>query len=245
MSSEPLKSKSRGKEHVTLALSKTTDDGARGRREPAPIRVVLADNHPITLEGLRRLFQHEGFEVLATCQSGRECLEAVRTHRPDVLVLDWQLQGVDGLAVLREMRRHPLTTRAVLLTANPEEKQVLEAIRLGVRGVVLKEMPSHLLVQCIRKVHTGEHWVEKQSAGRLLEKLLRREMATRQLARDLTRRELDILRLVASGLRNKAIAEQLFIKEGTVKIHLHNIYKKLNVPNRLALTLLAQKKGFM
>ena len=113
------------------------------------------------------------------------------------------------------------------------------------RGVVLKEMPPHMLVQCVKKVHTGEQWVEKRSAGHLLDKLLRREVATRQLALDLTARELEILRLVASGLRNKAIADRLFVTEGTVKIHLHNMFRKLQVGNRVALTLLAHSKGFV
>src|SRR2546429_2423422 len=109
----------------------------------------------------------------------------------------------------------------------------------------LIHFPPHLLVNCVRKVYSGERWVEKRSAGRLLEKLLKREVAARQLAKDLTVRELDILRLVAMGLSNKAIAERIFVKEGTVKIHLHNIYKKLDVGNRLALTIFAQNKGFV
>ena len=189
---------------------------------PRPITVVIADTHPIILDGIGRLFEDAGFSVVARCGA-----------------------GPDGLTVLREMKRFQLTTQAVLFTSAPQESEILEAIRLGVRGVVLKEMPPHLLVNCVRKVHSGERWVEKRSAGRLLEKLLKREVAARQLAKDLTVRELDILRLVAVGLSNKAIAERIFVKEGTVKIHLHNIYKKLDVGNRLALTIFAQNKGFV
>jgi two-component system, NarL family, nitrate/nitrite response regulator NarL len=106
-------------------------------------------------------------------------------------------------------------------------------------------MAPHLLVQCVRKVHGGEQWLEKRSVGRLLEKLLQRETAARQLALDLTPREIEIVRLVARGLRNKTIAERLSVKEGTVKIHLHNIYEKLHVDGRLELTLYAQNKGFV
>jgi DNA-binding NarL/FixJ family response regulator len=217
---------------------------ANGGEVPsAPVRIAIASRHPITLDALKRLFEDEGFEVVACCKATEECLPALRNHRPHILVLDGQFGGIDDLAVLRDIKRDRLTTRTVLLTDAPDEAQVLEAIRLGARGMVLKEMPAHLLVQCVREVHKGEQWFEKQSAGRLLEKLLKREVASRQLALDLTRRELEILHLVASGLRNKTIAEQLFLKEGTVKIHLHNMYKKLNVSNRLALTLFAQRKG--
>jgi DNA-binding NarL/FixJ family response regulator len=126
-----------------------------------------------------------------------------------------------------------------------DEDEVLEAIRLGVRGVVLKEMAPRLLVQCLRKVHAGGEWLEKHSVGRALEKILQHEAGAQQLARILTARELEITRLVASGLRNREIAQQLSLSEGTVKLHLHNIYKKLKVDSRLALTLHVQGKGLV
>jgi DNA-binding NarL/FixJ family response regulator len=207
--------------------------------------VVVADAHPITLEGAAQLFEHAGFTVTAGCRRGEAVLRVLRTQRPDVFVFDIGLEGLDGLGVLREMKRLRLASRPILFTAAPEDAKLLEAIRLGVRGVVLKEMAPHLLVECVRKVHAGQQWVEKRSAGHLLEKLLRREAATRQLALDLTARELEVLRLVASGLSNRAIGERLFVTEGTVKIHLHNVYRKLEVDNRLALTLLAQDRGFV
>ena len=209
------------------------------------IRLVLAAGHPVTLDGLEQLFRAGGFSVLARCTDGDETLRVVRKHRPDILVLDLQLARKDGLSVIRDLMHDSLSTRIVILSAAPEGDQISEAIRLGARGVVLKEMPSHLLLQCVRRVHAGQHWVEQRSVGRLLEKLLRREAASRQLAFDLTSRELEIVRLVAVGLRNREIAQRLFVKEGTVKIHLHNVYRKLNVVSRMALTLHAQKKGLV
>jgi DNA-binding NarL/FixJ family response regulator len=209
------------------------------------ISVVVADNHPITLDGVGFLLEGEGFDVVARCRSGEECLRALHAQHPDILVLELRLAGKDGLAVLREVKRVSPATQVVLLTSAPEDDQMVEAIRLGVRGVVLKEMPSHLLVECLRKVHVGERWVEKRSSGRLLEKLIHREAATRQLALDLTARELAVLRLVAAGLRNKDIATRLFLTEGTVKVHLHNIFRKLNVKDRYALGLFAHQKGFV
>jgi DNA-binding NarL/FixJ family response regulator len=210
------------------------------------IGLVLADDHPIILDGLEQLFHLEqDFKVLARCTNGEEALRAVRKHRPDVLVLDIRMPGTGGLAVVREMKKEKLPTHIVLLTGALDEHEAMEAIRLGVRGVVLKEMAPKLLVQCIRKVHTGEQWVERRSFGRALETMMRREAGARQIAGVLTPREMEIVRLVASGLHNKEIAAKLAISEGTVKVHLHHIYEKLNVGGRLELTLYAQGKGLV
>ena len=111
--------------------------------------------------------------------------------------------------------------------------------------MVLKEMAPHLLVQCVRKVHAGEQWLEKRSVSLALETLLRREAASREVAKVVTARELEIVRMVASGLRNKEIAERLFISEGTIKMHLHNIYGKLGVDGRLQLARYAKEKGLV
>ena len=211
-----------------------------------PIGLVLADDHPIILDGLDHLFRQEGdFKVLARCRDGEETLQAVRKHRPDVLILDLRMPGKDGLAVLREVRKEKQPTRVVLLTAEMSDAEALEAIRLRVNGVVLKEMAPQLLVKCIRKVHAGGQWWEKRSLGRAMETMLRREAGEREIVGVLTPRELQIVRLVASGLHNKEIADKLAISEGTVKIHLHHIYEKLHVDGRLELTLYAQDKGLV
>lgn len=143
------------------------------------------------------------------------------------------------------MREARLPTRVVVFTTAIDEDQALEAIRLGVRGVVLKEMAPRHLVQCVRKVHAGEQWLEKRSIGRVLDKLLQREAGARETAGVLTPREIEIVRMVARGLRNKEIGVGLAISEGTVKTHLHNIYEKLHVDGRVALTLYAQQKGLV
>lgn len=211
-----------------------------------PIRLVLVDDHPIILAGLEMLFGMEkDFQVLARCVNGEEALQAVRQHRPDILILDIQMPGKDGLAVLREMREDNLPTRVVLLTVAMDEDETLEAIRLGVRGVVLKEMAPQMLVQCVRKVHAGDQWLERRSFGRALEKLLRREAGGREVAGVLTPREIEIVRMVAAGLRNREIADHLFISEGTVKMHLHHIYEKLRLNGRVELTAYAQEKGII
>lgn len=209
-----------------------------------PITLVLANDHPIFLEGLEDILRREpDFQVLARCLEGQAALRAVRELKPDVLILDLRMPKMDGLGVLREMQEEKLSTRVVVLTAALDEDEVLEAIRLGVQGVVLKEMAARLLVQCIRKVAAGEQWLEKRSVSLALERLLKREAATREIAGLLTSREIEIVRMVADGLRNREIADRLYINEGTVKVHLHNIYEKLKVNSRLQLTRYARDKG--
>ena len=207
------------------------------------IRLVLSDDHPIVLDGLETLFRLEpDFEIAARCVNGEETLVAVRLHRPDVLVLDIHMPRKDGIAVLRELQRDKLPTKVVLLAAVLEEEEVLEALRLGVRGMVLKELAPQMVVQCVRKVHAGEQWLEKHAVSRVVDSLLRREAGEREAANLLTPREIEMVGMVARGLRNKEMSQRLAISEGTVKIHLHHIYRKLKVENRVELILYAQSK---
>ncbi len=210
------------------------------------INLVLVDDHPLVLNGLQQLFAVESeISVLACCTDGEQVLQTVIHYQPDILILDLKMPRKNGLAVLRELQKGKLPTKVVLLTAALDDDEVLEAIRLGVRGVVLKEMAPQLLVQCVNKVHAGGEWLEKDSVGRALEKMLKRETEMQYITQILTRREIKLVKLVANGLSNKLIAEKLFIAEGTVKVHLHNIYDKLQVKSRVALTLYAQEKGLV
>ena len=210
------------------------------------IRVVLADDHPIILDGLETLFRVEqDIQVVARCVNGEETLQAIRQHRPDILILDIRMPGKDGFQVLQELQEDQLPTQVILLTVGLDEEETMEALRLGVRGVVLKEMAPQMLVQCVRKVHAGDQWLERRSVGLALEKLLQREANAREAAGTLTPREIEIVRMVAAGLRNKEIANKLSISEGTVKIHLHHIYEKLGMEGRLELALYAQEKGLV
>jgi len=209
-----------------------------------PIRLVLADNHPLMLDGLTALFRKEpSMRVVARCGTGEETLQAVQKHRPDVLIFDIPLPGKDGFAVLQEITRRQLPTRTVLFTSTLSDTAAVKAIRSGVNGIVLKEMAPSLLVQCVRKVHAGGQWLERHSVGRVLDKLVQHDERRQEIERVLTRRELDIVRLIMRGLRNKEIAQQLFLSEGTIKVHLHHIYTKLHINNRLALLCHTHTKG--
>ena len=210
-----------------------------------PITLVIADDHPLVVDGLRNLFSLEpDFDLLAHCSTGTAALEAIIQHQPDVAVLDISMPGMNGLEVAREIKKRQLTSKVVLFTAALDDEFMIEAVCLGVQGIVLKELAPHLLVQCIQKVHAGEQWIERRVAALALERMMRREAGTQALA-GLTQREVELVRLVAQGHRNREIADLLFISEGTVKVHLHNIYDKLQVSGRMALLRFAQEKGLV
>lgn len=212
----------------------------------APITVVVADDHPLMLRAVGDLLRsEEDFTVLAQCENGDEALAAARAHQPDILLLDLRMPKKDGITVLKDMKQEGLTTRVVLLAASVDDEEVLEAARLGVRGMVLKEMAPRLLVQCLRKVHAGGLWLERNSAARAFETLLRREAGAREISKLLTPREIEIARLAALGQRNKVIGEGMAISEGTVKTHLHHIYEKLRVQSRAELVLYCKEKGLV
>jgi DNA-binding NarL/FixJ family response regulator len=209
-----------------------------------PIRLVIADDHTVVLKGLATFLGLEpDLEILATCTNGDDAVEAVRRHRPDILLLDLRMPVVDGLAVLRTLSTEPSPPRVVLLTATIEDDEVVEAVRLGAAGVFLKELPPELLLECIRKVHEGERWLEKHTAARALDRVVRQEKNQRAMAGLLTPREIEIIRMVAEGMRTGAVAKRLNVAEGTVKTHLHNIYDKLKIDGRVALTLFAIQNG--
>jgi DNA-binding NarL/FixJ family response regulator len=211
---------------------------------PPRVRIVLVDDHPVVVKGLQALFRGEpDLEVVATCRSGTEGLAAVREHRPDIVVLDIRMPGLDGFGMLRALESDARSPRVILLTAEIDEHATLEAARLGVHGIVLKDMPPHLLLECVRAVHAGEHWMERRSVGRAMATLVQREAAVREVSRVLTARELEVVRMLTRGLRSASIASELNISEGTVKTHLHRIYEKLGVDGRVSLILLARDKG--
>jgi len=212
---------------------------------PMPITLVLADRQPIVLHGLNDLFARErDFSVLASHANGAETLASVRRHKPAVLVLGVSPPATDGLTILREMQEENLPTRTVVFSGGIDEQEIIEAIRLRARGVVLKEMAPRLLLQCIRKVHAGGEWFETCSIVHLVGRI-RQGDATRNRAEALTRREIEVVQRVAQALNNQAIAQSLSIGEGTVKVHLHRIYEKLRVRNRVELSLHAREKGWV
>ena len=209
------------------------------------IKLVLADDHRIILEGLEQLFGREkDFEVVATATTGEDALAAVRKHKPQILVLDIQMPKGNGLWVLKNVHTEKLPTRVVLLTATADEDEVLEAMQSGVSGLVLKEAAAVNLVETVRRVQRGERALEPMLVSRALDRLSQREEA-KKIVEVLSKRETEIVKMVAAGLRNKEIALKLNIGEGTVKTHLHTIYEKLGVHGRVELAMYAIERGII
>lgn len=208
--------------------------------------LVAADQHPLTLLGLTQLLNTTpDLELLATCATASEALTEAWKHRPDILLIDINLPDRSGLELINELKNSSLDVKIVILTNTMDEEQTIDALRYGVKGVVLKNMPAHLLVQCLQKVGAGGLWMEKESIGQAFEKMLQREAGMRRLTTILTAREIEVMKQVAGGLSNQEIAEKLIVQEGTIKIHIHNIYRKLGIKNRVDLTLYAQKRGLV
>jgi len=228
-----------------LGYSLAVHPGSDPSGAPAQsIRVILADDHPLVLNGLFHLLrEYPEFEVLDRCTSGADAMAAVRRTQPDILVLDLQMPDIDGLAVARTLHASDELPKTVLLTAQLHEDQLIEALHLGIRGFVLKEMAPKLLIECLRRVYAGGQWLEKDSANRAMAKLVRREARAGEIAKLLTPREIEVVKMVAKGLTNKEIADQLCIADGTVKIHLHNIYEKVKVNRRAELMRFAEEYG--
>lgn len=210
------------------------------------IRVLVADDHPLVLSGLQLVLRSEpGFDLVGECSDGATVTAAVVDKKPDVLLLDLHMPKKNGFEIIRELNARAPETKVVLLTGSITEEEVMESLRLGVRGILLKEMAPRLLLECIRKVSSGAQWLEKASIGRVVEKMLKREEATQEVGTILTRREHEILQLIVRNLTNEEIAKRLFIAPGTVKIHVHSVYKKLGVSGRAELTRYAREKGLI
>jgi DNA-binding NarL/FixJ family response regulator len=206
-----------------------------------PIKVVLVDDHPLVLGGLEQLLASgTDFQVMAACSSIEEGYDAVMTHNPDVLVLDLMLPpGEGGLVLLGRLD----SSKPPAVIAVQDEDLLLDAARLGARGIVLKAMAPRILEDCIRAVYQGERRLNVDGVD-LSQRLLDRQRVEKELSEQLTPRELEILRLVALKLENQEIASRLTITVGTVKIHLHHVFDKLHVNGRHELLQLLRDKRY-
>ena len=215
-------------------------------RRSQPVRIVIADDHPIFRDGLRRLLEAESdLKVIGEACDGTEAVKMARQLKPDIMLLDLAMPRMPGLEALREMSTGPApaSVRVILLTAAAEKKQIVEALQLGARGVVLKDSATQLLLKSIHTVMSGEYWVGRESVSNLVQYLRNLVQSSGEEAKQkkfgLTPRELEIVSAVVAGYSNKEIAEYFKISEDTVKHHLSNIFDKLGVSTRLELALFA------
>ena len=205
------------------------------------IRILVADDHAIFRDGLRKLLSDaEEIQIVGEASNGVECTKMLAKLKPDILLLDLRMPEKDGLGVLEEVNFDSTPTRVIVLTAAEDDRDVVRAMRLGARGVVLKQSASDLLVKAIRKVSDGEIWLDNRMTAEVIDAFKKSaESGSRREKPLLSDREKEIVQLVAQGFRNREIGEKLFISEQTVKNHLHNIFDKLGVSDRLELALYA------
>src|SRR6202453_4366842 len=241
----------------TLYMNDTfaTLEGNEAQPSPAEprkgmIRILIADDHPIVRDGLRKLLTlEEDFQVVGEASDGCEVLDRVQELDPDVLLLDLRMPNLDGLSALQALQQTNKRTRVIVLTASEDKNEFVQAMKLGCSGIVLKQTAPELIVKSIRKVHGGEIWLDSHTTAAVMRQFAAPgEISgggsgkTRERS-PLSQREREIVQLVAQGYKNKEMAEKMFISEQTVKNHLHNIFDKLGVSDRLELALYAIHKG--
>lgn len=215
------------------------------------IRVVIADDHPIVRDGLKKLLMLEDdIKVVGEASDGRQVLELLQELEPDVVLLDLRMPNLDGLSVLQSIQASGRKAKVIVLTASDDKNEFVQAMKLGCSGIVLKQTAPELIVKSIRKVNAGEIWLDSHTTAAVMRQFaspageLSGSGATKGRERSpLSAREREIVQLVAQGYKNKEMAEKMFISEQTVKNHLHNIFDKLGVSDRLELALYAIHKG--
>ena len=216
----------------------------------SPIKVVIADDHALFREGLKRILSLEkDVLVVGEASRGDEVAKVVERAKPDVLLLDLKMPKGDVVQNLLEVSERNPSTKVLILTAFSEDENILNAAKGGAKGYVLKGVSSSTLLQAIKAVHGGGHWIDKEmSSADTFEEIALSQSArsgiepVNEAIRNLTKREVEILRLVAEGLSNEEIGRKIFISEKTVKTHLTNIFDKLKVNNRFKAALLIMNR---
>lgn len=209
----------------------------------SPVRILIADDHTIFRDGLRRLLEAEPeLQVVGEAADGSDAVARVRELKPDILLLDLAMPRVPGMDVLRELSTDgkEANVKIIVLTAAVERMEIVQALQLGARGVVMKEAATQLLMKAIRTVMGGQYWIGREAVGDIVE-FLRTNPSGEKPPRNfgLTKREMDILTTIVAGLSNKEIARRFSLSEDTVKHHLTNIFDKVGVASRLELALFA------
>jgi DNA-binding NarL/FixJ family response regulator len=208
------------------------------------VKILIADDHALVRDALKKLLEQEpDFRVVGVACNGSEIQDQLARLNPDVLLLDLNMRRESGLEIMRSLNGSAQEVRVILLTARIENGEVVEAVRLGARGVVMKNTASQLLYKGIRAVMSGEHWIDHKSVSDLVRALQDAPVPVRNGGSSnsfgLTPRELDILRAIMDGCTNRDIAQKCSISAQTVKHHLTSIFHKVGVSNRLELSLFA------
>ena len=210
-----------------------------------PINICLADDHLMVREGLKQLLElNDNFKVVCEAGDGYECLNLVNKNNPDVILLDINMPNLDGLQVLNIMRQQNMPNKVILLTIHKEVEYLIKALDYGCNGYILKDSDTSTLVNAINDVYEGNTYIEPSLTNLLNISLAERDVMKDKLS-DLTKREIEVLKLIANGLFNKEIAATLNISERTVKNHISNIFKKIKVSDRTQAAVFAIKNNLV
>lgn len=209
------------------------------------IRVMIADDHSLIREGLRQLLEFDGsIEIVGEASNGLECLEKLKECNPDVLLLDINMPEKNGIEVLEQMKADNLQNKVLILTVHNEMDYLIKAVEVGVDGYILKDSESTELKKAIMAVRDGENYIQPSLIPLLNSQLMSRDSDKDKIS-SLTNRELEVLIQVANGMFNKEIASNLNISERTVKNHISNIFKKINVSDRTQAAVFAIKNNII
>jgi two-component system, NarL family, response regulator len=207
------------------------------RASALPIRILIVDDHPVMCSGLSNLLNgQQGMTVVGTCGSGSEALKMVSASRPDLLLLDLRMPGMDGIAVLQALQSSGSTPKVVVLTSFEQDELIYQAIRAGAHGYVLKDVAESELIAAITAVHGGKRYIPLHVAAKLADRMMRA---------DLTHREVQTLELLAKGLTNKQIASTLNLSDYTIRHYVNNIMDKLAVSDRTEAVAMAFRSGLL
>lgn len=202
-----------------------------------PIRILIVDDHPVMCSGLSNMLSsQQGMTVIGTCGSGAEALKMVGTHRPDLLLLDVRMPGMDGITVLQALQSFKAPPRVVVLTSYEQDELIYRAIKAGAQGYVLKDATEVDLIAAITVVNAGKRYIPLHIAARLADRMMRA---------DLTPRELQTLELLAKGWTNKQIASSLNLSDYTIRHYVNNIMEKLEVSDRTEAVATAFRSGLL
>lgn len=209
------------------------------------IRVMLADDHILMREGIRQLLEFDGsIKIIGEANDGEECLANLQSLNPQVLLLDINMQGKNGIEVLEEIKNKKIDVKVLILTVHTEIEYLIKAVDIGVDGYILKDSESAELKRAINAVVNGEKYIQPKLIPALNNRLISRDKDKDKIA-SLTNRELEVLIQVANGLFNKEIATSLNITERTVKNHISNIFKKIDVSDRTQAAVFAIKNDII
>ena len=207
------------------------------------VRLFLADDDPLTRAGIKLLLSKSRFDVVGEASDGAAALDQIPHARPDLLLLDFDMPERSGFEVLRTLRERGDRRPIVLLTGRISDERVFEALRIGLNGLVIKASAMEQLLTCLEAVSQGKRWIDHEILQRAMDFSLDQENGDTGVFSPLSARERAVAGLIGKGLKNREVAAELGIGEGTVKVHLHNIFEKLGVASRTELALLAAREA--